>query len=138
MLFHVHTFQFYDYYLSCFCVLLVPNLLSRVQFTSSTSDSISLRVDVNEQANCEGVDGLTITATIAEGTRTISTQEANFADGTITFESISAGDYTCSVTVEDGTGPLESMQTPCQIRSCPGELQLPELWAQPVNWFDFK
>ena len=49
----------------------MPNLLSRPQFTSSTSDSISLRVDVNEQANCEGVEGLTITATIAEGTRII-------------------------------------------------------------------
>ena len=79
-------------------------------------------MDVNEQANCEGVEGLSITATIAEGARTISTQEANFADGTITFESISAGDYTCSVTVEDGTGPLESVQIPCQTRSIVGEL----------------
>ena len=69
-------------------------------------------MNVDEQTNCDGVEGLTITATLTEGT-TVSTQQTDFADGIITFTSISAGDYTCSVTVEDETGPVESMQIQC-------------------------
>ena len=92
----------------------MPDLLSSLHdIAVSSSGSVSILADIDEQANCAGVDGLAITATIAEGARIISTQETAFADATITFESISPGDYTCSVTVEDGTGPIETMQIPC-------------------------
>ena len=100
---------------SLFLLTIVPGLLFGVyNIPSSTSESVSILVNV---ANCDGVEGLTITATLTEGSfnTNISTQQtaADFADGIITFRSISAGDYTCSVTVEDETGPVESMQIPC-------------------------
>ena len=91
----------------------MPDLLFGVHnIPSSTSESVSILVNVDEQTNCDDVEGLIITATLTEGT-IVSTQQADFADGIITFRSISAGDYTCSVTVEDETGPIESMQIPC-------------------------
>ena len=80
---------------------------------SSTSESVSILVNVDEQTSCDGVEGLTITTTLTESDTVVSTQQADFADGIISFRSISAGDYTCSVTVEDETGPIESMQIPC-------------------------
>ena len=94
----------------------MPGLLFGVHHTpSSTSESVSILVNVDEQTNCDGVEGLTITATLTEGVidTIVSTQQADSADGIITFRSVSAGDYTCSVTVEDETGPIESMQIPC-------------------------
>ena len=96
--------------------LLVPDLLFGVHnIPSSTSESVSILVNVDEQTNCDSVEGLTITATLTEGVidMIVSTEQADFADGIITFRSISAGDYTCSVTVEDETGPVESMPIPC-------------------------
>ena len=96
--------------------LLVPSLLSSVhQILSSTSGSVSILVNVDEQTNCDGVEGLTITATLNDGNMTISTQRTNYSDTAITFESISASDYTCSVTVEDETGPVESVHIPCTV-----------------------
>ena len=94
----------------------VPALVSSVEEVSSAAGTLTLMVDVNDQHNCDGQDALTITATIADGDTIISTQEeAAFTDGPITFESISAGDYTCTVTVVDGMGPIESQvqQIPC-------------------------
>ena len=104
-------------------VLIVPSLI--LSLTSSSSDSVSLMVDVNDQANCDGVDGLTITATIADGGNIIASEYAAFADSTITFEeSISPGDYTCFVTVEDGYRPIETMQTPCASSASAGEYEM--------------
>ena len=98
---------------------IVPGLLFGVHHTpSSTSESVSIQVNVDEQTNCDGVEGLTITATLTESDTIVSTQQVDFADGIITFTSISAGDYTCSVTVEDETGPVESMQIPCGSIVC--------------------
>ena len=93
----------------------MPSLLSSApEVTSSTSDSISLMVDVNEQANCEGVEGLTITVSVILTNYSITlTRQSDFADVTIVFPNVPAGDHTCSVTVEDGTGPIESMQISC-------------------------
>ena len=93
------------------------NLLSSVHnIPSSTSESISILVNVDEQINCADVEGLTITATIVEGNRIVSTpQQTNYSDTVITFRSISAGDYTCMVTIEVGTVTVESMQIPCTV-----------------------
>ena len=79
---------------------------------SSTSESVSILVNVDEQTNCDGVEGLTITANMIA-----STQQTNYSDTMVTFssDSISAGDYTCSVTVEDETGPVESVHIPCAV-----------------------
>ena len=94
----------------------VPALLSSVHnIPSSTSGSVSILVNVDEQANCDGVEGLTITSTLSDRNVTISTQQTNYSDTAITFESISAGDYACSVTVEDETGPVESVHIPCTV-----------------------
>ena len=102
----------------CFC-LLVPSLLSSVHHTpSSTSESVSILVNVDEQTNCDGVERLTITITLTGRDTIVSTQQVDFSDGIITFTSISAGDYTCSVTVEDEIGPVESMQIPCGGTDC--------------------
>ena len=93
----------------------MPGLISSVEEVSSTAGTLTLMVDVN-QHNCDGQDTLTITATIADSDTIISTQEeAAFTDGSITFESILDGDYTCTVTVVDGMGPIESQvqQIPC-------------------------
>ena len=93
----------------------MPALLSSVEEVSSTAGTLTLMVDVN-QHNCDGQDTLTITATIADGDTIISTQEdTSFTDGSITFESIPVGDYTCTVTVVDGMGAIESQvrQIPC-------------------------
>ena len=88
----------------------VPTLLSSLRdITYLSSEGINIDVNINDQVFCEEMDELVITATIAEGSRVISTLETNFADTIISFESISPGDYTCSVTVEDGTGPIETM-----------------------------
>ena len=96
--------------------MLAPDLLSSVHdIPSSTSESVSILVNVDEQTNCNGVERLTITATLTEGNTIVSTQQADFEDGIITFMSISAGDYTCSVTVEDETGPIESVRIPCTL-----------------------
>ena len=70
-------------------------------------------MNVNERSFCDDSNELFITATISGGSSVILTEETSFADTTITFESISPGDYTCSVTVEDETGPVEAMQIPC-------------------------
>ena len=91
----------------------VPALISSVEQVSSTAGTLTLMVDVY---NCDGQDTLTITATIADGDTIISTQEdTSFTDGSITFESIPVGDYTCTVTVVDGMEPIESQvqQIPC-------------------------
>ena len=95
---------------------------------SSTSEtqSVSILVNVDEQTNCDGVERLTITATLTEST-TVSTQQTDFADGIITFTSTSAGDYTCSVTVEDETGPVESMQIQCTPSGKYSYAQIPVL-----------
>ena len=90
-------------------------LLSLHRIFSSTSESVSILVNVDEQTNCDGVEGLTITATLTEGNLIISTQQTHYSDTVITFRSISAGDYTCSVTVEDETGPVESLHIPCKV-----------------------
>ena len=96
--------------------LLVPGLLSSVHhIRSSISEIVSILVNVDEQTNCDGVEGLTITATLSDRNMIISTQQTNYSDTAITFESISAGDYTCSVTVEDETGPVESVHIPCTV-----------------------
>ena len=87
--------------------------MRQVSRTTPAPGIVSLRVTVNEQANCAGVDGLTITATIAEGARIISTQQTDFADSSINFESLAGGDYICSVSIGDGTESIESMQIPC-------------------------
>ena len=108
-------------YIILLTFVIVPGLLSSVHHTpSSTSESVSILVNVDEQTNCDGVERLTITATLTEGVidMIVSTQQADFADSIITFKSISAGDYTCSVTVEDETGPVESMQIPCGGTDC--------------------
>ena len=81
---------------------------------SSTSENVSILVNVDEQTNCNGVEGLTITATLTDGNLN-STQQTNYSDTVITFMSVSAGDYTCSVTVEDETGPVESLHIPCTV-----------------------
>ena len=99
----------------------MPGLLFGVHhIPSSTSESVSILVNVDEQTNCDGVEGLTITATLTDGVidMIVSTEQADFADGIITFRSISAGDYTCCVTVEDETGPVESIQIPCGGTDC--------------------
>ena len=70
-------------------------------------------MNIENQVFCKEKDQLVITATVAEGSRVLLTQEANFANTIITFESIPPGDYTCSIRVEDGTGPVETMQVPC-------------------------
>ena len=91
----------------------MPALISSVEQVSSTAGTVTLMVDVY---NCDGQDTLTITATIADSDTIISTQEdAAFTDGSITFESIPDGNYTCTVTVVDGMGPIESQvqQIPC-------------------------
>ena len=94
----------------------MPGLLFGVyNIPSSTSESVSILVNVDEQTNCDGVEGLTITATLTESDTIVSTQQADFADGIITFRSISAGDYTCTVTVEDETGPVESVHIPITV-----------------------
>ena len=72
-------------------------------------------MNVDEQTKCDGVEGLTITATLTDGNLNISTQQTNYSDTVITFRSISAGDYTCSMTVEDETGPVESVHIPCTV-----------------------
>ena len=93
-------------------------MLSSVRNIDSFAPGIViLDVNINEHMFCDEMDELTITATIAEGTRVISTKEALFANAQITFESIPPGDYTCSVRVEDGTGPVETMQIPCASES---------------------
>ena len=110
--------QFVQVWLNFFCtmyIIIVPALISSVEEVSSTAGTLTLMVDVNQQ-NCSGRDTLTITATIAHGDTIISTQEdANFTDGSITFESIPDCAYTCTVTVVDGMGPIESQvqQIPC-------------------------
>ena len=102
-----------------YSLYIVPSLLSSVHHTpSSTSESVSILVNVDEQtiANCDGVEGITITANVIA-----ATQKINTSDTDVTFRSISAGDYTCSVTVEDETGPLESVHIPCAVGQ--GELE---------------
>ena len=109
-------------------VIIVPGLLHDVyNIPSSTSESVSILVNVDEQTNCDGVEGLTITATLTEGT-TVSRQQSDFADGIITFTSTSAGDYTCSVTVEDETGPVESVQIQCTPSGKYSYAQIPVLY----------
>ena len=98
---------------------LAPTLLGSLSEVSSpTSDSVSILVGVNEPyADCVSMDELTITATIIEGTTILSTQETSFVDTIISFESISPSDYTCSVTVEDGTGPIQVVNISCEFAS---------------------
>ena len=72
-------------------------------------------MNVDEQTSYDGVKGLIITATLTDGDTIISTQQTHYSDTVITFRSISAGDYTCSVTVEDETGPVESVHIPCTV-----------------------
>ena len=67
------------------------------------------------------MEGLTITATLTDGNRIISTQQTRYSDTVITFRSISTGNYNCSVTVEDETGPLKSVHTPCTVTVVEGE-----------------
>ena len=99
----------------CIVRCIVPGLLFGVHnIPSSTSESVSILVNVDEQTNCDGVEGLTITATLTESDTIVSTQQADFADGIITFRSISAGGYTCSVVVADGSETVESVQIPCR------------------------
>ena len=93
----------------------VPSLLSSLsEGVSSTAGTVTLMVDVNDQHNCTDQDTLTITATVADGATNISTREgADFTDGPITLEPVPDGDYTCTVTVVDRIGPIESQQIPC-------------------------
>ena len=93
----------------------VPMLLSSLRdITYLAFRRVSIVVNVNERSLCNNVDELTITAIVIEGTRDLATQETvEFADTVITFEFISPGDYTCSVRVEDETGPIEMLQIPC-------------------------
>ena len=98
---------------SLFLFIIVPGLLFGVHhIPSSTSESVSILVNVDEQTNCDGAERLTITANVVA-----STQQTNYSDTMVTFssDSISAGDYTCSVTVEDETGPVESVYIPCTV-----------------------
>ena len=73
-----------------------------------------MNVDEQTIANCDGA--LTITANVIA-----ATQKINTSDTDVIFGSISAGDYTCSVTVEDETGPVESVHIPCAVGQ--GELK---------------
>ena len=62
---------------------IVPGLLFGVyNIPSSTSESVSIVVNVDKQTNCDGVEGLTITATLTEGAfnTIVSRQPADFAD----------------------------------------------------------
>ena len=48
-------------------VIIVPGLLHGVyNIPSSTSEIVSILVNVDEQTNCDGVEGLTITAALTE------------------------------------------------------------------------
>ena len=89
----------------------MPTLLSSLH--NIPADSVTILVNVNEQANCDNVKGLNITASVTRGDQVISSREADFTDNIFTFESISGDDYTCSVSVEDETGVVESMQIMC-------------------------
>ena len=93
-------------------------MLSRVSNVNSVaSEAVGLQIIINEHMYCDEIDELTITATVTEGSRIVSTEETSFANTRITFESIPPGDYTCSVRVEDRTGPVETMQVPCASES---------------------
>ena len=95
----------------------VPSLITSLsEGVSSTAGAVTLMVDVNDQYNCAGQDTLTIIAIITSGDGTvINTHEgADFTDGPITFqESVRDGEFTCTVTVVDGVGPIEFQQIPC-------------------------
>lgn len=97
----------------------MPSLIATLEVTSLMSNNVSLMVDVNEQSNCDGLDGLTINANIMEGDKIISSKMANFTNITITFlnEMIPPGDFICSITIEDETGPIESSNRSCAIIS---------------------
>ena len=62
----------------------MPDLLfgvHHIDIPSSTSESVSILVNVDEQTNCDGVEGLTILATLsAEGAfnTIVSRQPANY------------------------------------------------------------
>lgn len=90
----------------------MPALLSSLH-NIPTSHCVTILVDVNQQANCDNVKGLVLTATITRGDQVISTREADFADNIFVFDSIFGDGYTCSVTVEDESGVMESMQIMC-------------------------
>ena len=94
---------------------IVPNLLSDLQVADrpSAPGSVSLDVSISNQANCDGVERLSINVTVNTLERIVATQAAEFADTVITFESISAGNYRCRVTVEDGTATVDSMEVSC-------------------------
>ena len=72
-------------------------------------------VDVNERSNCDGVGGLSIRASVTNGTEVISTLQADFADATIMLRSVPPGAYNCSITVQDRIGPIETRVVPCGI-----------------------
>ena len=100
--------------------MLAPDLLASLEVLdslnfSSTPDSVSVRVDINEQANCNGVEDLSITASISSGNTVLASQRARFANAIVMFESLDSGDYDCSVTVESSTGSLQEMSIPCSV-----------------------
>lgn len=106
-------------------VHVVPRLIVNQPEVTVTSSSIILNVDVNEDTNCEGVDVLSITV-IVTGDATDLSQSVDFQDISVMLEPLSPGDYTCSVIINDGTGPIDSMEFPCIIDSEPSsELFIP-------------
>ena len=88
-------------------------LLGAYNIPSTTSGSVSILVNVDEQVNCDGLEGLAITVTLTGGAVDMTAMRADFMDGIITFTSVSAGAYTCTVAVEGDNGFRESMQIPC-------------------------
>ena len=94
----------------------VPSFVSSLS-SSSTADEITIMVDVNDQYDCMDQDTLTIMATITDGDGSVidTRESADFTDGPITFGSVSVGEFTCTVTIVDGMGPIESQEISCGI-----------------------